>query len=326
MAENTTKITLQITAMGLSLAVAVLMLVGKLTAYYISGSTAILSDAAESVIHLFATGIAAFSLWYSRQPSDPNHPYGHGKIAYFSAGFEGALILTAACYIIYASIQDLIVGPELRNLGMGLAITAALAAVNLALGAFLVMVGNTHNAFVLVANGKHVLTDMWTSAAVVAGVGLVLLTGIVWLDPVVALLAGLNILASAVRLMRKSFAGLLDEADPKSTQQILECLQRATSEGLLSGFHQLRHRNADDIVWIEVHMLVPNKLSVQEAHSRVTTVEDRIDALFPKHTVHVTSHIEPQAHHRAHPEGHPLLNDPFEQDSVPNPKEYSKKQ
>lgn len=307
--------------MASSLAVAVLMLVGKLTAYYVSGSAAILSDAAESVIHIVATGIAAFSLWYSRQPSDPNHPYGHGKIAYFSAGFEGALILMASLYIVYVAIEDLIVGTELRELGLGLLITAALAFVNLGLGLFLVVTGKKHNDLILVANGHHVLTDMWTSFAVVAGVGLVLVTGQVWLDPVVALLAGLNILRSAVKLIRKSFAGLLDEAHHQSTHRILECLREATERGDLAGFHQLRHRTANEVMWVEVHMLLPGDMTVREAHSRVTEIEDEIEALFPEHTVHVTSHIEPRAHEAAHPGGHPQLHDPFGQENVPSPKE-----
>lgn len=305
--------------MATSLVVAVLMLAGKLTAYYVSGSTAILSDAAESVIHIVATAIAAFSLWYSRQPSDAEHPYGHGKIAYFSAGFEGALISAAALYIIYAAIRDLIVGPELRDLGMGLAITATLAAINLALGIFLVVVGKKKNAVILEANGKHVLTDMWTSLAVVVGVGLVLITGIVWFDPIVALLAGLNILWSALSLIRRAFSGLLDEADSRSTDRILECLQNATDDGQLSGFHQLRHRTSNDTMWVEVHMLVPGDLTTSDAHEKVTAVERRIETLFPDYAVHVTSHIEPMAHRRAHPEGHPQLHDPFEEQSVPGP-------
>lgn len=195
--------------MSASLAVAVVMLVGKLTAYALTGSAAIFSDALESVIHLVATAIAGFSLWYAAQPPDPNHPYGHGKIAYFSSGLEGALILLAAVAIGYEAIQALVEGPSLENLGVGLAITAALGLVNLVLGLSLIRVGRRTNALVLVANGHHVLTDMWTSLGVLVGVGLVLVTGLEWLDPVVAILVGANILWTSVRLMREAYGGLM---------------------------------------------------------------------------------------------------------------------
>jgi cation diffusion facilitator family transporter len=298
-------------AMRASLLVAVLMLVGKLTAYLITGSTAILSDAAESVVHILATAIAAMSLWYARQPADRQHPYGHGKIAHFSAGFEGALILTAALYIVFEGVQALIVGPELRSLDVGLAITAALALINLALGLTLVHVGRTHNLLVLVANGQHVLTDMWTSIAVVIGVGIVWFTGILWLDPAIAIAAGLNIMWTAIGLIRRALAGLFDAADPESTRRILECLDRAKAEGLIADYHQLRHRAADALRWVEVHMLVDGAMSIDEAHRRVTQVEESINALFPG-TVHLTTHIEPAAHDQHHPGGHPELPDPLD--------------
>lgn len=298
-------------AMVASLAVAVLMLVGKLAAYFITGSAAILSDAAESVVHIAATGVAGLSLWYAHRAADDSHPYGHGKIAYFSAGFEGAMIFSAAAYIYYSSIRALIVGPELQHLGIGILITAALCLVNLALGSFLVYVGRKHNAVILVANGKHVLTDMWTSAGVVVGVLIVNSTGILWLDPVCAILVASNIVFEAVRLMLRAFHGLLDQANPKHAEMILATLRRAVDDGLISGFHQLKHREANDVIWVEVHMLVPGTFSTARAHTAVTEVESLIAALFEKYTVHVTTHIEPDEHDSAHPRGHPGLDDPY---------------
>jgi cation diffusion facilitator family transporter len=235
-------------AITISVIVAVLMLAGKCTAFFITGSMAILSDAAESVIHIVATGIAAFSLWYSRQEASKRHPYGHGKVAYFSAGFEGALIMLAAGYIIFVAVRDLIAGPEVQQLGAGLLITGGLGLINLALGVFLVQVGRRRNALILVANGQHVLTDMWTSAGVVAGVGVVWMTGIVWLDPVVAIAMGLNILRSAAGLLGRSLRGLLDAADPRDTQKLLKRLDEAVADGELSDYHQLRHRQSNDIM------------------------------------------------------------------------------
>ena len=288
-------------AMSASLGVAVLMLVGKLTAFYITGSTAILSDALESVIHLFATGIAAVSLWYAAQPPDSAHPYGHGKIAYFSSAFEGLLIAVAAVAIIVTAAEALIRGPELEQLGVGLVITAVLAAINAVLGIGLIRVGKRHNAIVLVANGQHVLTDMWTSLGVLVGIGLVWATGILWLDPVVAVLVGANIIWTSVRLLRRSYEGLMEKVDADDTARIVKQLQDAQEQGTVTGWHQLRHRRINDQVWIEMHLLFPPGLTITEAHTHATVVESTIRALFPKDDVLVTSHLEPDTHEHHHP-------------------------
>ena len=298
-------------AMTSSLVVAVFMLVGKCTAYYITGSAAILSDAAESVIHIIATALAGFSLWYSMRPADANHPYGHGKIAYFSAGFEGALILVASLVVIGVGIDGLIRGVELRQLDVGLAITAVLALVNLSLGVFLVRAGKKTNQLILIANGKHVLTDMWTSAGVVIGVGLVYATGITWLDPLMAVVVGMNILVSALALIRRAVHGLLDEVDAEHTETLLDCLNRAVADETLSGFHQLRHRATNSIMWIEVHFLLPDIMENAEAHRRATLVERDIQELFTDYSVQITTHIEPVSHERAHPAGHEGINSPY---------------
>lgn len=297
----------RIFVMGLSLAASVLMLGGKLFAYFITGSSAILSDAAESVIHGLATGFAAFSMWYSRRPASAEHPYGFGKIAYFSAGFEGSLILCAALAIYYQAGVALWRGPELQQLDWGLLITGGLAAVNLALGVSLVRVGRSHNDVILVANGMHVLTDMWTSVLVVAGVGLVWLTDIVWLDPVTAIFAASNIVYSAIGLMGRSFNGLLDQASPRRTELLLGRLRDAIDRGEVSGFHGLRHRSSHKQLWIELHMLLPGELPMSVAHERVTQVEKSLEALFPGYEVLITTHIEPSKHADAHPDGEPHL-------------------
>lgn len=299
-------------AMAASLAVAFIMLAGKLIAFYLTGSIAILSDALESVVHVAATGVAAFSLWYAQQPASREHPYGYGKVAYFSAGFEGALILLAALFTLYVAVQDLIVGPELQRLGWGLLITGLLALINLALGTMLVWVGKRRNALILVSNGKHVLTDMWTSAGVVLGVGLVWFTDILWLDPVVAIAVGINILLTALGLMRRSFRGLLDSADPEKTSVLLRTLNDAVESGEVSSFHQLRHRQSNDHLFVELHIMLPKDVTIKEAHDRVTVLESRIRECFPDFTVHVTTHMEPFPHDKtAHPGGHKGLGDPL---------------
>lgn len=283
-------------AMRASLAVAVLMLGGKGWAYLITGSTAILSDALESVIHLAATAVAGFSLWYARQPADRKHPYGHGKIAYFSSGAEGALIMVAGLAIAWEAVGALIEGPELSNLGAGLAITAALGAINLVLGLYLIRTGRRTNALVLVANGHHVLTDMWTSLGVLVGVALVLLTGLTWLDPLVALFMGLNILYTSWRLMRASARGLMDTADDAETERVLQVLR---ASGEIDGFHHVRHRRVNDRVFLEQHLLFEDDLSLDEAHRRASDIEARQRALFPESRVQITSHLEPASHEHA---------------------------
>ena len=287
-------------AMTASLLVSFLMLAGKTTAYFLTDSIAILSDALESVIHLLATGFAAFSLWYSVRPADRGHPYGHGKIAYFSSGFEGALIMIAASVIFYTAIDDLIKGPEVERLSMGLLITGGLAVVNLILGVWLVRVGKSHDSVVLVANGRHVLTDMWTSVGVVGGLALVWVTDLVWLDPVLAIIVALNILWMAGSLMRQAVTGLMEQAIPADTESILEILKSAQAAGTVSGYHQLRHRRVNDQLFVEYHLQFPEDISVAEAHGRSHEVEDIIQARFGIRSIIVTAHLEPESHESAH--------------------------
>ncbi|PSQ87134.1 MAG: cation transporter [Bacteroidetes bacterium QS_3_64_15] len=294
-----------------SLLVSFLMLAGKVTATYLTGSTAILSDAAESVIHLFATGFAGFSLWYAATPPDPEHPYGHGKIAYFASAVEGTLILLAALGIAWTAVRDLMVGASLHRLDVGLYLIAGLTLVNLALGQYLIRTGRRTNSLVLVSNGRHVMTDMWTSLGVVVGVGLVWITGIRWLDPTVGLLVAANILWTASGLLRRSVYGLLDEADPEATSDLLDELATAVEERLIAEFHQVRHRRSGDQVWIEYHLMFPGDMPIHEAHARSHQVEDRVDALFPDDDVYVTAHLEPRRHDEAHPDEHREPTDPL---------------
>jgi len=268
--------------MTASLLVALLMLIGKMTAFYITGSAAIFSDAMESVIHLLATAFAVFSLWYSVRPADHSHPYGHGKIAYFSSGFEGGLIMVAALTIIYSAVLDLINGPELKQLNVGLLITFGLSVVNAILGVSLVRIGKRQNSIVLVSNGQHVLTD------------------ILWLDPVVAIFVALNILWTAGSLMRRSVQGLMETADPNDTVALRNLLDGHVQKGTIQGFHQLRHRRVNDQVWVEYHLLFPEDLTVHEAHDHSHTVEDPVHRLFGSDSVVVTAHLEPEKHSDAH--------------------------
>ncbi len=291
-------------AMLVSLATAVVMLAGKVTAYLVTHSAAIFSDAAESVVHGVATGLAAFSLWYASRPADVAHPYGHGRIVYFSAGFEGALVAATALLVLWSGGRGLLFGVEVTNLAFGLAVSGGLAVINLVLGTALVRIGRRHNALVLVANGKHVLSDVLTTLAAIVGVGLVMLTGHTFFDPLAALVIGVLILVSGLRLLREAIGGLMDEVDPQVIDQLAAELQRHKDAGHIADFHQLRCRHMNDQLWVDLHVLIPGNVSTREAHVRVTRLEEALHALPLPDDLHVISHIEPADHAAAHPEGH----------------------
>lgn len=294
-----------------SLLVSILMLAGKVSAFVLTGSAAIFSDAAESIVHILATVVVAISVWYSLKPADADHPYGHGKASYFSAGFEGGLIMLAAGVIIYSAIDDLIHGPELQQLGLGLGVLVTLTLVNLALGLYLIRSGKRYNNLALVANGRHVLTDMWTSIGVMVGVGFVIITDIVWLDPLVAIAVALNILLTAYQLIRQSFEGLMEKSDDGDTRAILSVLDAAVDRGAVAGYHQVRHRETGSQRWIEYHLLFEGDVKLATAHAASHDVEEELDRVFPEDEVIVTAHLEPAAHDKAHPHGHIEPDDPL---------------
>ncbi|MCO5044860.1 MAG: cation transporter [Verrucomicrobia bacterium] len=287
--------------MWLSLAVGVLMLAMKCYAFFITGSAAIFSDAAESVVHNVAVGFALFSLWYSAQPADRNHPYGHDKIDFFSAGFEGALIVLAGLYIIYESVLKWLGGLALEHLSAGLWLTVAAFAINGALGGFLVWRGRKVGSLIVEANGRHVLTDSWTSLGVLAGLLLAWWTGWEPFDPICAILVALNILWSGIRLMRRAFRGLMDEADPEVDRVAREILDAEAARYAVK-YHELKHRRAGRHIWMEVHLLFPDETPLWLAHAQATEIEDAIEArLGPG--ANVNTHLEPYHDHaRVHGE------------------------
>ncbi len=282
-------------AMRLSLAIGLVMFVMKVGAYLLTGSAAILSDAAESVVHVAAVVFAAYSLGLSYKPADASHPYGHAKIAFFSAGFEGAMIILAAIYIIYESVHKWIAGLQLENLGFGTALTAAAAAINGGLAAYLVWLGRRHKSLILEANGKHVLTDCWTSIAVLIGLGLVAVTGWKSWDPICGLLMAANILFSGAGLVRSAFAGLMDSADPEAERILTDVLKRATAKHGVA-CHQLRHRNIGDAHWVEFHLVFPDDISLVNAHRAATEIENEVEAVLEPRA-YVTTHLESALDH-----------------------------
>lgn len=291
-------------AMTLSLVIGCMMLLIKGGAYLLTGSSAILSDAAESVVHVAAVAFAFYSLRLSYRPADSSHLYGHTKIAFFSAGFEGAMIILAALYIIYQSIQKWVVGLHLENLGMGTLLTVSATVVNGALGAYLLWIGKRRQSLILRSNGRHVLTDCWTSLAAVVGLVLVQVTDWLAWDPICGIAMAINILVSGGGLIRSATAGLMDSADPEVGRRLKALLDRVTVEHGVT-YHRLRHRNIGDAHWIELHLLFPAGISLAEAHRKATEIERRLEAeIAPRASV--TTHLECQADHDAlHPDEGP---------------------
>jgi len=290
-------------AMRLSLAVGVLMLAGKGSAYLLTGSTAILSDALESVIHVLAVGFAAFSLHLSAKPADRNFPYGYERIAFFSAGFEGALIVLAAVSIIWVAADKWMHGLEIERLGTGVLLVAAASVVNGALGWYLVRTGRRTGSIILEANGQHVLTDCWTSVGVVGGLCLVLITGWLPFDPIVAIAVALNIIWSGAQLLYRSVGGLMDYADPARTNRVLAAIEPLQRD---LGFthHGLRVRHTGNRTLVEVHLLFPFAVTLGDAHRRATVLERHL-AQDLDEEVEVVTHLESQEDHAAvHPHTH----------------------
>jgi cation diffusion facilitator family transporter len=282
-------------AMKLSLFFGVLMLLGKTAAYLMTGSSAILADAAESVVHVVAIAFAAFSLRLSTRPAAPTFLYGYERISFFSAGFEGAMIVLAAFAILVTSIRQWMEGLLLENLGAGTLLVLAAALINAVLGWYLVRTGRRVNSLILEANGKHVLTDSWTSFGVIVGLVLVILTGWKPFDPLVAIAVALNILWTGGHLIWHSAQGLLDYSDPNAGRLIRDKLDAICSD-LGMKYHGVRFRTTGYRQLIEVHLLFPRATQVGDAHRLATTVEERLPAELTM-PAEVITHLESEEDH-----------------------------
>ena len=295
-------------AMRLSLIFGFAMLAGKTAAWFLTHSSAIFSDAAESVIHVIAVGFASFSLRLSAKPASHQFLYGYERIAFFSAGFEGAMIVVAAIAILFESIREWLAGLQLDRLGSGVALILIAGILNAGLGYYLIRTGRRTNSLILEANGKHVLTDSFTSFGVVAGLGLVLATHWKPFDPLVAIVVAVNILWSGGRLVWRSAVGLLDYSDPETGRRIRERLDAICSE-LDVQYHGVRFRTTGYRQIIEVHLLFPRLTSVSDAHALATTVEERLPAELGM-PAEIITHLEAledhaEVHRRQHYTGKP---------------------
>ncbi len=259
----------------LSLVVGTLLLGLKYLAYQLTGSTAILSDALESIVNVVAAMFAIGGLVVAGWPADRNHPYGHGKIEYFSAAFEGGLIAFAAILIIKEAGEALLFGHTVRQISFGLMITVGAGLANAALGFYLMRVGRTHHSLTLVADATHVLADFWTSMAAAVGLALVQFTGQVWIDPAVAILVGLNLIWTGLGLVRHAAGGLLDEQDPALLRKVVEAVNANLRPGVVR-VHFLRAIRAGRYTHVDAHLVVPEFWSVGEGHDFGNAFERRV--------------------------------------------------
>jgi cation diffusion facilitator family transporter len=288
-------------AMNLSLLVGFALLALKMSAWWLTASPAIFSDAAESVIHVVAVGFAVYSLRLSFRPPDRRFPFGYEKIAFFSAGVEGGLICLAALAILAVAVPRLVSGEPAENLDAGMGLVLAASLLTGGLGWYLIKLGKRQRSLVLEANGRHVATDSLTSFGVVAGLLLVRVTGWQILDPLVAIAVAAHILHSGIQMLRASLGGLMDGIDPEMDQEIRGQLDLLTTD-LGVEYHALRMRNMGRGVNVELHLLLPYGMPLGDAHHIATTVEERLAKALP-YPVYVSSHLEAtEDHATVHPE------------------------
>ncbi len=274
----------------LSVAAALVTITLKGLAYLLTGSVGLLSDAAESLVNLAAAVLALVALRVAARPADDNHHFGHGKAEYFSAGGEGLMIFIAAGVILFTAVERFLSPRPLDSVGLGLAVSVLASAVNAAVAVVLLRAGREHRSVTLTADGKHLMTDVWTSAGVLVGVGLVALTGYQRLDPLVAAAVGVNILVTGARLVNESVVSLLDAALPEAElAELREVLADLSSPQV--SFADLRTRASGRHRFVSLTVTVPGGWPVSRAGQVIRDVEDRIERVLPG--TDVVTHLVP---------------------------------
>jgi len=275
----------------LSIFAAVMTIGLKGMAFKLTGSVGLLSDALESCVNLLAALIALVVITIAEKPADDEHAFGHSKAEYFSSAIEGGLIIAAACSIVWSAYPRLLDPQPLENMGYGLMISLAASLINLVVSLVLLKEGKRCHSITLTADGKHLMTDVWTSVGVLAAIGMVKLTGWLILDPIIAMLVALNIVWAGYRLMLQSARGLIDTAIPSEERQQIEVILEGFHKSGIE-FHSLMTRQAGQRKFITVHILVPGEWSVQKGHDHLEIIEERIRNHFP-FPVTVFTHLEP---------------------------------
>lgn len=293
----------ELVAAAVALGVGILLLLTKFAAFAITGSSAIFTDAAESIVNVLASGFALLALLYSRTPADAEHPYGHGKVEFLSALVEGGMICFAALVALARAAEAVWRGPEVERLGWGIALVAIAGLINGLVGGGLVAVGKRQGALPLEANGRHLLTDFVTSIMLLIALFAVWITGRVWLDPLAACLLALYLGWEGIRLARRASANLLDQQDVADDERLTRMLDAHVGpEGIeprICSYHKLRHRHVGRDHWIDFHLVVPADWSVECGHEVGTRIEMELQNAFGRDDpaqpgdAFATAHIEP---------------------------------
>ncbi|MGC4000991.1 MAG: cation diffusion facilitator family transporter [Anaeromyxobacter sp.] len=274
----------------LSIAAALTTIALKMTAWRLTGSVGLLSDALESLVNLAAAVMTLLMLRLAERPEDEGHPFGHTKAEYLASATEGVLILVAAVAIAWTAVQRLLAPVPLEDVGLGLVVSTAASLVNLGVALVMLRAGKRYHSIALEADGHHLLTDVWTSVGVLAGIGLVGLTGWLRLDPIVAILVAANIVWTGVKLVGRSASGLLDPTlTPADDQALHAVLDRHAATSAVQ-FHAVRSRQAGTRRFVTMHVLVPGDWTVRQGHALLEEVERDVRAAIPH--CHVLTHLE----------------------------------
>lgn len=255
--------------------VSVILLVVKFLAYYTTHSVSILTDALESIVNVSAGFIGLYSLYIASKPRDKDHPYGHGKAEFISAAIEGTLIVSSGVIIIYKAIQHFINPVELRKIDFGIWLVAGAAIVNFILGYFCIRIGRRNGSPALIASGKHLQTDTWSTVAIIAGLLCIYFSGYMWIDSIVAVLFAFFIIYTGYRILRSSIAGIMDEADVKLLSKMVAVLNSNRRNNWVD-LHNLRVIKYGTVLHVDCHLTVPWFLNVHEAHKEIDALGELI--------------------------------------------------
>ena len=256
--------------------ISILLMLAKFVAYFITGSNAILTDAAESIVNVIASSFAFYSIYLTTLPKDENHPYGHGKVEFFSAFIEGVLIAIAGLIIVFKSGYDLIYPKPIAQLFEGASIIGATGVVNLIVGFYLIRTGKSHKSITLEADGKHLLTDAITSAGLVLGIVLIKITGIFLLDSIISILLGLYIIFNGYKLTRQSVGGLMDESNVDLVKSIIAILQANRKDPWID-VHNLRAQQYGADLHIDCHITLPYYFDLNQVHQEISEIDKLIN-------------------------------------------------
>ncbi len=281
----------KIKTMRVVLVIGTLLMLVKFFAYYITNSNAILTDAIESIVNVLAGSFALYSLYYAAKPKDEDHPYGHGKIEYLSAGFEGGMILLAGVSMILKGILAFFEQEEINNVGLGITLSLFSGIVNYILSRVLISKGTKYNSTTMIADGKHLLTDTWSSLGLVVSLILIYFTHLIWIDYVMAILLGVLITYTGIHLIKESIFNLLDKADYKKIEHLITILNTKRKESWID-IHNLRVLKYGSLVHVDCHITLPWYYSLEEAHSEVDAVEKLVEKEF-NHAIEFFIHADP---------------------------------